>query len=197
MTDRVLIATQNAHKVNEIRALLEGVPVSFISLAGMPPIDPPEETGFTFEANAELKARFYAAALNMACVADDSGIEVDALNGAPGVFSARYAGESATDEENNRKLIAELRDIPDHARTARFVCCAAFVAPESECHIMRGTIEGRIAFACRGDNGFGYDSLFVPDGYSDTFGVIDPAIKMQISHRATAFRQLRALWPVA
>ncbi len=190
--DRLLIATQNAHKVKEIRELLNGLPLSIESLQAFPNVDEPVEDQLTFEGNALLKARYYAEQFDAPCIADDSGIEVDALDGAPGVFSARYAGEMATDDDNNAKLLRELAEVPNERRSARFVCCAALVTRDGVEHAVRGTVEGRIAHACAGTNGFGYDSLFIPDGYDETFGILAPSIKAGISHRARAFGQMKA-----
>lgn len=189
--DRLLIATQNAHKVKEIRVLLSGLHIPVESLQDHDPIPEPVEDQSTFEGNALLKARYYNEQFGLACLADDSGIEVDALDGAPGVISARYAGEECDDDKNNEKLLTEMKEVPDERRSARFVCCAALVTPDGHEHVVRGTIEGTIAHACKGANGFGYDSLFIPNGYSETFGVLDPKIKLGISHRASAFTQMK------
>lgn len=191
MIDRILIATQNAHKAKEIQCLLTGLTLPVESLQDRPPVAEPVEDQQTFEGNALLKARYYAEQFATACLADDSGIEVDALDGAPGVVSARYAGGSASDDENNAKLLREMESVPDGQRTARFVCCAALVTLDGHEHVVRGTVEGRIAHACEGSNGFGYDSLFIPDGYDKTFGVLDPGIKAGISHRARAFGEMK------
>lgn len=192
MIDRLLIATQNAHKVEEIQDLLRGLALPIESLHDRPPVQEPVEDQLTFEGNALLKARYYANHFKAACIADDSGIEVDALDGAPGVFSARFAGTDASDDDNNAKLLRDIADVPDEQRTARFVCCAALVTPAGLEHVVRGTIEGRIAHECAGEHGFGYDSLFIPNGYQETFGVLDPAIKAGISHRSKAFGGMKA-----
>ena len=128
----------------------------------------------------------------MACVADDSGIEVNALNGAPGVYSARYAGEDCSYDDNNQKLIEALSNVPQDQRGARFVCCAAFVdinAAKTE-HVVPGTVDGIIANACLGEHGFGYDPVFIPEGYDRTFAELGPEIKSQVSHRGRAFRAM-------
>lgn len=192
MQNALLIATGNAHKFSEIRSFLDGVPWKLLGLRDFPPCDAPEEIGATFEANATIKATSYAARFGIPCVADDSGIVVDALGGAPGVYSARYAGEPCTDADNNAKLLEALRLVPDDERTARFVCCCALVVPGSSPHIETGVVEGRIARACRGTHGFGYDPLFIPDGHTRTFGELAPEVKAAISHRARAFEKLRA-----
>jgi non-canonical purine NTP pyrophosphatase (RdgB/HAM1 family) len=185
--DRLLIATQNAHKVGEIQRFLAELSIPIESLTDYPAVDAPDEDQTTFEGNALLKARYYSEHFNMPCVADDSGLAVDALEGAPGVYSARYAGETATDDENNQKLLRMMEGVPDDCRSARFVCCAALVTPAVVEHVVRGTVEGRIAHECSGSNGFGYDVLFVPEGYDETFGVLDPSVKAGFSHRAKAF----------
>ncbi|HRK36513.1 MAG TPA: non-canonical purine NTP pyrophosphatase, partial [Candidatus Hydrogenedentes bacterium] len=138
-----------------------------------------------------IKASAYCERFGVACVADDSGIVIDALHGEPGVLSARYAAPNATDEDNNKKVLRALEGVPDALRSARFICCCALVVPGNAPHIETGTVEGHIAHAITGANGFGYDPLFIPDGYKETFGVLSPAIKAAISHRAKAFRKLR------
>ncbi|MBX7259547.1 MAG: RdgB/HAM1 family non-canonical purine NTP pyrophosphatase [Candidatus Hydrogenedentes bacterium] len=191
MLKPLLIASGNTHKVREIAELLNGVPWQIVDLSAYPPVPAPVEDGLTFEENAHLKAEYYARALNVPCVADDSGIVVDALDGAPGVFSARFAGEGCTDDDNNVKLLGLLKDVPDEARTARFVCCSVFVDLEGNTHAARGTVEGRIDYTPRGQNGFGYDPLFIPVGYQQSFGELDASIKARISHRSRAFTQMR------
>jgi XTP/dITP diphosphohydrolase len=188
----LLIATGNTHKFEEIAAFLDGVPWHVMSLRAFPPCDPPEEDGESFEANALIKARAYHTRFGVPCVADDSGLEVDALNGAPGIYSARYAGSGCTDADNNAKLLHELRGVSEHARTARFVCCCAIILSDGTPKLERGTVEGRIAQSGSGGHGFGYDPLFIPRGYDRSFGELDASVKASISHRAQAFRRLRA-----
>ncbi|GMW02317.1 MAG: non-canonical purine NTP pyrophosphatase [Candidatus Hydrogenedentota bacterium] len=187
----MVIATGNAGKYREIADLLEGTAHRIFSLKDFPSLEAPEETGTTFEENAVLKAEYYAKCLGVPCVADDSGLVVDALGGTPGVYSARYAGENATDAENNAKLLYSLRDVSDAGRTARFVCCAAWVGHSGALITEIGLVEGHIAHVESGPNGFGYDPLFIPLGYRETFGVLDSSVKQTISHRASAFRALR------
>ena len=146
----LLIGSNNKDKAHEIRALLGDTPWDVKSLADLTPVPEPEETEKTFEGNALLKARYYAGRFDVACVADDSGIEVDALDGAPGVYSARYAGEDCTYADNNRKLLAALEHVPEERRRTRFVCMAAFVDEEGGEHVEQGTVEGVIAPECRG-----------------------------------------------
>ena len=188
----LLIATGNRHKFDEIAAFLCGAPWQFKSLRDFPPFGAPSESGDSFEANALIKARAYGAHFGVACVADDSGLIVDALHGAPGIYSARYAGDGCTDAENNEKLLRELRDVPDEGRGARFVCCCVLARPGEAPHVERGVVEGRIARRVSGTNGFGYDPLFIPDGYDRSFGELGPEVKASISHRAAAFGKLRA-----
>jgi len=175
----------------ELRDLLKGMPWDVQNLADYPSVEEPVEDGDTFEANAILKARYYAEAFNVCCVADDSGLVVDALNGAPGVYSARYAGQNCTYADNNTKLLKALKDVPENKRTARFVCCAATIVPGKEPHVEVGAVEGHIAMDCAGQEGFGYDPLFIPDGYTTTFAEMALDEKQKISHRGRAFRKIR------
>lgn len=189
----LLLGSGNQDKARELAELLAGLPWDVRSLNDYPAVEAPEEHGSTFEENALLKARFYGAHFGVACVADDSGLEVDALDGAPGVYSARYAGPGCTYADNNEKLLAALEGIPWHERTARFRCCAALVLPgDAAPHVEHGTVEGHIAIECTGENGFGYDPLFVPAGHDRTFGEMEPRAKHAISHRGRAFSQMRA-----
>ncbi len=192
MAKTLLIGSNNRDKAKELADLLEGLPWDVKCLADFPPIEEPEETGVTFEENACLKARYYSEAFTVAAVADDSGLLVDALNGEPGVRSARYAGEPPDYGKNNEKLLENLAEVLWHERTARFMCCAAFIEPGGEPHIEIGTCEGHIAMECFGKNGFGYDPLFVPEGYDCTFAEMKPAQKHALSHRGAAFRKIRA-----
>ena len=191
MSDTLLIGTGNAGKEAELALLLEGLPWAVRGLAEFPSVAAPAEDGDTFEANAVSKARYFLECFGVACVADDSGLEVEALGGAPGVYSARYSGEHATDITNNAKLLAALDGRPDSERGARFVCCIAFARPGHEVHVEIGTVEGRVAFAPRGPRGFGYDPLFIPEGHARTFAEMTPAEKLAISHRGRALRKLR------
>jgi XTP/dITP diphosphohydrolase len=188
---RLVVATGNAHKLTEIRAILDGLPVQLVPMheLGVPE---PVEDGETFEANALIKARACVAATGLAALADDSGLEVDALGGAPGVRSARYAGGSTDDGANNAKLVAALADVPDAGRRARFVCVAVVVTPNGREQVAHGAMEGRIVDVPRGSNGFGYDPHFVSDaGGGRTNAELAPAEKDAISHRGAAFRALR------
>ncbi|HEX4908037.1 MAG TPA: non-canonical purine NTP pyrophosphatase [Actinomycetes bacterium] len=203
---RLLLASANRGKLRELRAILEGLPVELVGLDGAGAGEPPEveETGDTFLENALLKARAYAGWSGLAAVADDSGLEVDALGGAPGVRSARYAGQGASDQANLDKLLAELTGVPPERRTARFRCSAVLVDPgrgsgglkpgppenRGEWHA-EAAWEGRLLDAPRGTGGFGYDPVFVPDGWDRTSAEVDQATKDAASHRGKAFRALR------
>ena len=189
---QLLIATFNAGKVREMQSLLDGLPVRLRSLTEFKEVSEVEETGSTFAGNAALKARGYAAQTGLLTLADDSGLEVDALGGAPGVLSARYGGEDATDASRTARLLAELARTNDARRRARFVCVIAIADPSAYLvHTSTGTCEGSIAFAPRGENGFGYDPVFIPDGYQESFGELSSEIKQRISHRARAVRAAR------
>jgi len=192
MGDILLLGSGNVDKARELAVLLHGLPWEVRSLKDFPAVEEPEEDGDTFEANALLKARYYGKHFGVACVADDSGLEVDFLDGAPGVYSARYAGPNCTYADNNEKLLMALDGVPWHQRTARFQCCAALVLPEVDTHVEFGTVEGHIAVTCAGSNGFGYDPLFVPAGHEHTFGEMAPEAKHAISHRGRAFAAMRA-----
>jgi XTP/dITP diphosphohydrolase len=192
---RILVATRNAGKLREYERLLADVPglvlETMASLAQ--PIEVVEDQD-TFRGNALAKATEIAAVAGIPCLADDSGLEVDALAGQPGVRSARYSGKGATDAQNNEKLLRALADVPDEKRTARFRCAIAVVDADGQAlAATEGTCEGRIAREPRGTHGFGYDPLFVPEGYTQTMAELGPATKNQISHRARAAAKLAAL----
>lgn len=186
----LLIATKNAGKIKELKELLADLPFSSFRLRNLnefAEVVEPEETGATFTDNAVLKARSYALQTKLWALADDSGLEVEALGGAPGVFSARYAGKGATDAEKIEKLLNEMNKTQDVNRRARFVCAMAIANADGEIQfIAEGVCQGRIALAASGGGGFGYDPVFIPDGFSETFGELAPDIKQQISHRARA-----------
>ncbi|HWL64134.1 MAG TPA: RdgB/HAM1 family non-canonical purine NTP pyrophosphatase [Steroidobacteraceae bacterium] len=191
---RVVLATGNAGKLREFSALLAPLGLQVISQASLG-IAPAEETGDTFEANALLKARHAAHAAGLPALADDSGIEVEALDGRPGVFSARYAGPAASDADNNALLLAELAAQPAGARRARYRCVIAFVrsGDDSAPLLARGSWEGHIATAPAGEGGFGYDPLFIPEGLQVTAAQLDPAAKNALSHRGQALAALLQL----
>lgn len=187
---RIALASGNEKKRAEIVAILAGLDVELVPMTELG-VPSPEETGETFEANALLKARTVAEATGLPAIADDSGLEVDALDGRPGVRSARYAGEDATDADNNAKLLAELEGVAADGRTARFVCAAALVGPDGEEHVVRGVMEGEVIEEPRGEHGFGYDPLFVSAGEQRTNAELPPEVKDARSHRGAAFRALR------
>ncbi|MFT4164236.1 MAG: RdgB/HAM1 family non-canonical purine NTP pyrophosphatase [Microlunatus sp.] len=192
MTTEVVLATHNAKKLAELRRLVAaaGLAVTVLGLSDLPAYDEPAETETTFEGNALIKARAAVAHTGRVALADDSGIAVDRLNGMPGVRSARWAGGGAGDAENNELLLRQLDDVPDPDRTARFVCAMALVTPDGQEVVRHGVVEGRLLCAPRGENGFGYDPLFVPDGYAQTTAELDPAAKDAISHRGRAVRAI-------
>jgi XTP/dITP diphosphohydrolase len=191
VTRRVVLATGNAGKVREINQMLADLGVTAVAQTeyGVPDI---EETGLTFVENAILKARNAASHTGLPAIADDSGIEVDALNGAPGIYSARYAGVGGGDRANNDKLLAALAAVPEAERTARFQCLMVYLAHAADPTpiICQGTWEGRILHAPRGANGFGYDPLFFVPTHDCTSAELPPDIKNQLSHRGQALRQL-------
>ncbi len=185
----LILATRNAGKLHEFRHLLAGVTRQVIGLDAFPSLPPVPETGTTFEENARLKARAVQAQTGGWVIADDSGLCVDALGGAPGVFSARYAGEQASDADNVAKLLAALRDVPAAQRTARFVCVLALVTDTEET-CFTGVCTGTLTETPRGSCGFGYDPLFIPTGDTRTFAEMTPAEKAVYSHRARAAQAL-------
>ncbi len=189
----LLIATRNAHKAREFARIL---PPQFElkTLADFPGAPDPEETGVTFAENAAIKAESISAVFPGIVVSDDSGICVDALGGMPGVYSARYAGTHGDDEGNNRKMLAELAARPESDKpfTARYVCAISVAKEGKELASFIGTVEGQITLAPRGTGGFGYDPLFIPDGYDCTMAEISAEEKNAISHRGEALRQFEA-----
>jgi XTP/dITP diphosphohydrolase len=192
LAEILLIGSGNRDKAKELAELLSGLPWDVKCLADYPEVEEVEETGTTFEENALLKAQYYSKHFGVACVADDSGLEVDYLNGAPGVYSARYAGEDCTYSDNNKKLLKALEEAPWHERTARFVCVAAFVSLDGKTHTVRGACEGYIAAEPFGKNGFGYDPVFVPKNCEQTFAEMSATEKHKLSHRGAAFNKMRA-----
>jgi XTP/dITP diphosphohydrolase len=192
---RLVVASFNRAKAVEVAEILaaEGLAFAIVPLSGFPGVTLPPETGDTFAANALAKARAAARGTGFPAVADDSGLEVDALHGQPGVMSARYAGETAGDEDRYRKVLALMANVPDAQRTARFRCAAAFVDPNGLELLAEGTVEGRIARAPAGSGGFGYDPIFLPEGRDVTMAQLTPEEKHAISHRGRAFRALARL----
>lgn len=191
----VVIATNNAHKVAEITTALNFEGWEFKTLREMGVVSDPVEDADSFEGNARIKAVAAREACGgCAALADDSGLEVDALGGAPGVYSSRYAGADGDDAANNAKLLRELADVSDAERTARFVCTLVFIDEDGSEHVARGTIEGRIGYEERGEEGFGYDPLFFPDEFAGkkTLAEVSQDEKNAVSHRGNALRQLKA-----
>ncbi|WP_433713796.1 RdgB/HAM1 family non-canonical purine NTP pyrophosphatase [Nocardia sp. CA-084685] len=193
MSRRVLVASRNAKKLNELRRILADAGIAGIEIVGLgdvPAYDEAPETGATFEENALAKARDGAAATGLPCVADDSGIAVDALNGMPGVLSARWSGVHGDDAANNALLLAQLGDVPDERRGAQFVSTCALVVPGGTETVVRGEWPGTIGRKPAGDGGFGYDPLFIPTGSDITAAQLTPAEKDAVSHRGRALTQL-------
>ncbi len=198
---RIVLATTNPGKLREIRQVLGSLPIDVLGPETFGEIDEPVEDGPTFAANAAIKARYYARATATWCLADDSGLVVDALDGAPGVFSARYGADrvpasaqrSEIDAANNAKLLEDMADIPDQRRTARFVCHLALSDGETILLEACGTVEGRIARAESGENGFGYDPLFIAEQTECAVAELSAEQKNQISHRGKAVREFAEL----
>jgi len=188
----IVVATRNKKKVEEIERILGvmGIVSRLYSLNDFSALGDVVEDGRTFEENALKKAKYIFNHTGMTTIADDSGLEVDALGGAPGVLSARYAGEDADERANNEKLLREMENVPDDKRTARFVCCIAYVA-DDDVKTFYGYVKGRIGREPRGERGFGYDPLFYPEGYDRTFAEMTEDEKNAISHRAMALRELQ------
>ncbi|HEY5743084.1 MAG TPA: RdgB/HAM1 family non-canonical purine NTP pyrophosphatase [Terrimicrobiaceae bacterium] len=186
----LLVSTTNTHKVREIRAIL-GSGFELSDLSALPLMREVEETGETFEENASLKALAASELFDGWVIADDSGLEVDALGGAPGVYSARYAGKGASDADNNALLLKNLEDVHDTERRARFRCVIVLARMGRKFAVFEGIVEGAVAHHPRGAGGFGYDPLFIPAGFSETFGQLAAEIKNRLSHRAQALDKLR------
>jgi XTP/dITP diphosphohydrolase len=192
---QVVLATNNAKKLAELRRIVAAAApdVQVLALADVPRYPEPAETERTFEGNALLKARACVAATGLPALADDSGLTVDVLNGMPGVRSARWSGAAATDQDNNELLLRQIDDVPDPGRTAQFRCAMALVLPDGVEHVRLGTMSGRLLRTPVGENGFGYDPLFVADGYDRSTAELEAADKDAISHRGQA---IRAIVPV-
>ena len=195
----LLLATTNRHKVDEFRAIFSALPYTLFSLADIQLDMDVEETGTTFLENAELKARTYAQTSGMLSLADDCGLEIDALGGAPGVYSARFMGADASYEERFRAILQQLQGLPQEQRTARFRCVISIAEPSGYCRSVEGVIEGVIADAPRGTNGFGYDPIFLLPASGKTTAELTPEHKNRISHRGQAARKARKVledWPL-
>lgn len=193
MIQELVLATRNRHKGEELAALLGGLGIRIRTLEEFPDAPDVVEDGETCEANAVKKATTIARATGLPAVADDTGLEVDALGGRPGVYAARYAGENATYEDNCRKLLQELQGIPRERRTARFITVAALALPGTGVRVAHGTLEGMIAEEPSGTLGFGYDPVFVVPEVGKTLAQVPPHEKNRISHRARAFAQMREI----
>ena len=187
---KILLATQNLGKVRELRDLLMDEEIEVLSLQDIPDWEDVEENGVTFAENAALKAREAVRRTGLIALADDSGLEVDTLEGAPGVYSARYAGEPKDDERNIDKLLQLLETIPEDKRTARFRCALVMATPFGEEYLTEGAVEGRILTQRRGLDGFGYDPVFYLPEFARTMAELTLAEKNKLSHRAQAFRQV-------
>lgn len=187
---KILIATSNPGKLREIQQMTEGMSIDWLALSDIEPIDPPVEDRQTFAGNAAKKARYYSRHSGLWTLADDSGLEVDALDGAPGVHSARYAGDDASDADNNAKLIKALAGVPDQRRTARFRCAMALANGRKMPLSTEGEIEGQIIDEPRGENGFGYDPHFFSIEHGCTTAEMPAEIKNQVSHRGQALRSM-------
>ena len=195
---QLLVATTNPGKFAEFEAYLKQLPLEVLSLKSLERYPKVNEDGATFEENALKKARTLAEFSGLLTLADDSGLEVDALNGAPGIYSARYSGAEGNDAKNNEKLLHELRQVAEEKRAARFVCALALCDPrggDMKSWTVRQSCEGRIAFEFKGANGFGYDPLFFYPPFGKTFGEIDRATKANVSHRGKALKKLAELLP--
>ncbi len=202
---KIVLATHNRHKVEEIRSILSDLPFELLSLDDYPEIGEIMEDGETLEDNARKKARFvfdsirnsiptaeFQPGQNFLSLADDTGLEVDALGGRPGVYSARYSGENSTYEQNNRKLLLEMKDVPLERRGAKFRCVISIIGKGID-EIAAGEISGRILNEARGKNGFGYDPLFHPDGYETSYAEMDSELKNKLSHRARALEEAKKI----
>jgi XTP/dITP diphosphohydrolase len=190
---KLVIASRNKGKVREIAEILSGLPFEVVSIADYPNAPEVEETGSTFEENAVLKAKAGAQQTGELTLADDSGLVVDALNGAPGIYSSRFAGEGASDRDLWCKLLGLMYDIPDEKRTARFVCAVAIASPEGKVLTCEGKCEGVIAHEPRGEGGFGYDPVFLVSEYNQTMAELPAETKNKISHRAGALECAKGL----
>ena len=187
---KIVLATKNPHKVTEIKSIVKDKNWEIVSLLDIAPDFEIIEDGKTFEENAQKKAEMVIKEFGFITIGEDTGLEVDALNGRPGVYSARYANEKASYEQNVIKLLDELKGIPIEKRTARFRCVCAVALLEKKTELFEGVCEGRIIFGPKGKKGFGYDPVFVPDGYEKTFAELSSEEKNKISHRGKALRKV-------
>lgn len=193
--DVIVAATTNKGKISEIKAIMKEFGIEVISRgeAGVPKdLDIPE-TGDTFEENSMIKAKAIMELTGKTSIADDSGLCVDFLDGAPGVYSSRFAGEEGNDDANNAKLLSMMKDVSDEFRTARFISVVTMVDTEGNIIVGKGKVEGRLTRELKGSNGFGYDPMFMPEGFGETFGELPMPIKNKLSHRANALGELRQI----
>jgi XTP/dITP diphosphohydrolase len=187
----MILGTRNHGKIAEFRSLFKGMQIKLLSFYDFPDVPPVLEDGKTFQDNAVKKAKVIAKATGRTAVSDDSGLEVDFLNAVPGVYSARFAGERATDRDNARKILKMLDGVAWEERSARFVCVICAATPKGKIVSAEGTCKGTISFEMRGSHGFGYDPIFIPDGYQMTMAEMEPELKNRISHRADAMKKFR------
>lgn len=192
---KIIIATGNKGKAKEFETLFSPLGYKVLTLHDLEGATEVEETGTTFEENAILKAETLCEQFNTMVIADDSGLMIDALDGRPGVYSARYAGEQKNDDDNIDKVLEELKDVPEEKRTARFYCALAVAVPGEETMTVSGTVEGRIASSRQGENGFGYDPVFYVPDLGKMMAELKPEEKNAISHRANALKKLKELLP--
>ena len=193
MSHKLVLATRNQGKITEFRRILDALAPGAIELIGVdqfPDLVDVDETGSTFEENSLLKARYTCQATGLPAIADDSGLCVDALNGDPGIFSARWAGEHGNDQANLEKVLAQLKDVPDEKRTAHFMCVASLVLPDGREQVAEGRFEGHILHAPVGENGFGYDPIFQPLGLSISSAQMSAEDKDLVSHRGKSLRSI-------
>ncbi len=187
----MILGTRNHGKIAEFRSLFKGMQIKLLSFYDFPDVHPVVEDGKTFQENAAKKAKAIAKATGRIAVSDDSGLEVDFLKGVPGVYSARFAGERATDRDNARKVLKRLDGAAWEERSARFVCVICAATPKGKTVSAEGACTGTISFEMRGSHGFGYDPIFIPDGYQLTMAEMEPELKNRISHRADAMNKFR------
>lgn len=197
---RIVLATNNTHKVAEIRSILAGLPIELLTAADFANFPDPEENGRTLEENARIKAHAVHEATGLWSLADDSGLEIDALDGAPGIYSARFSGPQCSFADNNEKILRLMEKIPDNHRAARFRCVAVLACGDGRIQVFDGIIEGSITRSTRGTGGFGYDPIFFVPGLGRTFAETTAEDKNRLSHRGRAFRKvadhLRTLLPI-
>jgi len=190
---KILLATNNKDKLRELQVILNGLPVELVTFEQFPGLPPTVEDADSLEENALKKAKEAFRRTGLPAIADDTGLEVPYLNGRPGVYSSRYAGQGATYADNVRKLLKDLRGVPARRRGAQFRCAVAFVPDQRSHHVVEGVCRGTILESARGANGFGYDPIFLPSGFGQSFGEMDAALKNTISHRALALQRLKTV----